>query len=74
VVERWLMIVDDVVVNVCLWDGDTDSWTPPDGAVMERQEGQVGIGWERIDGVWTAPQALIDEAEAWAEFTTDQVP
>jgi hypothetical protein len=49
------MIVNDVVVNVCLWDGDTDSWQPPDGALMERHEGQADMRWQRIDGVWTAP-------------------
>jgi hypothetical protein len=68
------MIVDDVVVNVCLWDGDTDSWQPPDGALMERYEGQADMRWSRVDGQWVPPTHGIDEAEAWAEFTTDQVP
>jgi hypothetical protein len=62
------MIVDDVVVNVCLWDGDTDSWTPPDGAVMERHEGQAEIGWERIDDTWfPAPSTDPPDVDAPGE-------
>jgi hypothetical protein len=29
---------------------------------------------DAANAVGLEPQALIDEAEAWAEFTTDQVP
>jgi hypothetical protein len=29
---------------------------------------------DAANAVGLDPQALIDEAEAWAEFTTDQVP
>jgi hypothetical protein len=46
-VNRWAMIQDGVVVNVCLWDGDTNTWQPPEGYLMEPvPEGSgAGIGW-----------------------------
>lgn len=28
------MIQENVVTNVCLWDGNTETWTPPSDATM----------------------------------------
>ena len=46
-VSNWAMIQDSVVVNVCIWDGDTNTWQPPEGYLMVViPEGSgVGIGW-----------------------------
>ena len=41
------MILDNVVNNLVLWDGDTATWQPPEGYLMEVvPEGSgVNIGW-----------------------------
>jgi hypothetical protein len=48
-VSNWAMIQDSVVDNVCLWDGDTNTWQPPEGYLMEPlpdpNTNSVGIGW-----------------------------
>jgi hypothetical protein len=46
-VEAWAMILTDIVENVILWDGDTNTWQPPEGYLMEPvPEGSgVGPGW-----------------------------
>jgi hypothetical protein len=47
-------IQDGLVVNVSVWDGESD-WTPQ-GEVVEIPEGQiVGIGWSYLDEKFTAP-------------------
>jgi hypothetical protein len=47
-------IQDGLVVNVSVWDGESD-WTPQ-GEVVEIPEGEiVGIGWSYLDGKFTAP-------------------
>jgi len=48
-VSNWAMILNGIVDNVCLWDGDTNTWQPPAGYLMEpipdpNTDG-VGIGW-----------------------------
>jgi hypothetical protein len=54
-IERWAMIRDGIVENVCNWDGLTTTWQPPDGVQMQQAPDHVGIGWT-YDGVdWTAP-------------------
>ena len=54
-VERWLIIADDTVVNVCLWDGDLATWQPEPGTSVERWTGQAWQGWTRVDGEWGPP-------------------
>jgi hypothetical protein len=46
-VETWAMILIDIVENIILWDGDTNTWQPPEGYLMEPvPEGSgVGPGW-----------------------------
>lgn len=53
--ERWAMIKNNVVINVCNWDGNTQTWQPPEGIEMQPAGDLVGIGW-RWDGEnWLEP-------------------
>jgi hypothetical protein len=36
--QNYLIIQENVVTNVCVWDGDVNTWTPPAGATMLVQE------------------------------------
>lgn len=36
-IENYLIIEQNIVTNVCVWDGDTDTWTPPEGSVWVPQ-------------------------------------
>jgi hypothetical protein len=60
-VERWLIIADDTVVNVCLWDGDLATWQPESGTSVERWTGQAWTGWTRVAGEWVPPVYPDDE-------------
>lgn len=44
--SRYAIVKDGAVVNICLWDGDTKKWTPPEGAIAVPAERDVGIGWK----------------------------
>jgi hypothetical protein len=37
-IQTYLMIQEDVVTNVCWWDGNTQTWQPPQDATMLIQE------------------------------------
>jgi len=46
--NKWAIVrqSDNVVVNVCIWDGNTDTWSPPDGCFVISLEDKVaGPGW-----------------------------
>lgn len=53
-VERWAMIKDGTVINVCLWDGQLSTWQPPEGIEMQLAPDQVAIDWT-YDGEWHEP-------------------
>ena len=58
---NWLVIRNDRVVNVIVWDG-ISPYDPGDGIELVPSDDTpgVGIGWTRIDGTWTAPEILDD--------------
>lgn len=52
---RYAMIKDGIVQNICLWDGDTTKWTPPEGMIVIPAPDNVGIGWTYDGANWAAP-------------------
>ncbi len=52
--SRYGVLSGTEVVNVVLWDGETE-WTPPDGCTAVACPDNVGPGWTFEDGAWTAP-------------------
>lgn len=51
------IIENGVVVNVVVWDGDTENWTPPENQTAERiEEGvEACIGYKFEGGTFIAP-------------------
>ncbi len=41
------MVKDGVVINLIEWDGNTETWPPPEGVVMVLTEpdAYIDIGW-----------------------------
>jgi hypothetical protein len=60
--NRYLVIENDLVTNVVVWDGESE-WIAPDGAVIEQAEDHIGIGWRKVDGQWIAPEPLVLPSE-----------
>ena len=43
--QNYLIIENNVVTNVCLWDGDTTKWTPPANSITLVQSTTPAIIW-----------------------------
>lgn len=44
--QNYLMIQENVVTNICLWDGDVNTWQPPLNATMLVLETTPTKVWE----------------------------
>lgn len=53
---RYAIVVDGLVVNVILWDGESEY---PEELVPCPEE--ASIGWSFLDGEWSAPEPEIVE-------------
>jgi hypothetical protein len=53
--QTYLQIENGVVTNVCLWDGDTNTWQPPADAIMLVKSTTPCMVWEQVivDGTVT---------------------
>jgi GH25 family lysozyme M1 (1,4-beta-N-acetylmuramidase) len=47
--KTYAHIIDGAVVNVSLWDGESD-WTPAEETVEIPEGVSAGIGWDYVDG------------------------
>lgn len=53
--KRYAIVVDDVIVNMVVWDGVTD-WHPAEGyAVLAPDTVSARIGWKYINGEFIDP-------------------
>ena len=52
--KTYAVIENNTVVNVVLWDGESE-WSPDNGVAIPAADG-VGIGWSYADGAFTAPE------------------
>jgi hypothetical protein len=44
-IQNYLIIESNVVNNICVWDGDTSTWTPPVDATMLVQSTTPALVW-----------------------------
>jgi hypothetical protein len=44
--QNYLVVEADVVTNICVWDGDTNTWQPPADATMLIQEDTNALVWQ----------------------------
>ena len=47
-IQNYLIIENNVVTNVCLWDGDVNTWQPPADATMLIQSTVPAMVWEAV--------------------------
>lgn len=55
--KTWALIENNVVVNVIVWDGESE-WTPPDGQALVDLTGidpEPGPGWLYENGAFSPP-------------------
>ena len=54
-IQNYLVVESNAVTNVVVWDGNTETWTPPNDAIMLVQSTTPTMVWEKtkVDGVVT---------------------
>ena len=52
---RYAMIKDGIVQNICIWDGDTTKWQPPEEMTVIPAPDYVGVGWGYDGATWAEP-------------------
>lgn len=58
--KNYLIIENNVVSNIVLWDGNTDTWTPPINSLVLAQDTTPAIVW--VFDYTTAPySAKLEE-------------
>ena len=48
VVQNYLIIENNVVTNIVLWNGDTTQWTPPSSSIALIQATTPAMVWEAV--------------------------
>jgi hypothetical protein len=62
-IMNYVMVQDDVVVNIIDWDG-VAPYTPPEGCELHAWEGPVNIGWAWVGGAPVDPNPPPPPPEA----------
>jgi hypothetical protein len=54
---RYVLVKDNVVYNAILWDGNLETWQPPDDGTIAIQNSSAGIGdwWEESESRFYRP-------------------
>ena len=67
--QNYLMIQENVVTNICLWNGNTQTWQPPANATMLVQATTPTKIWElnaeKTDYVLTDSVGAADIGFTW---------
>lgn len=48
ITQQYLIIEQNVVTNVVMWNGDTTQWTPPQGPIAIPQSTTPAMLWEAV--------------------------
>lgn len=77
--QNYLMIQDNVVTNICFWNGDTSQWQPPQDATMLVQATTPTKIWqlnaEKTEYVLTESIGNADIGFTWdGSFATTNQP
>ena len=76
--QNYLMVENDVVTNICVWDGDINTWSPPADATMLIQATTPAMVWQlnadKTDWVLTEVLGVGDIGFTWdgTVVTTNQ--
>lgn len=58
--QNYLMIQENVVTNICVWDGNTATWQPPQDATMLVQETTPTKIWDLVNQEYVLVDSVGD--------------
>ena len=54
---KYAVIKNGIVENICLWDGNKKTWTPPaDVEMVDVSKEFIDLGWEYKNKKFTVPK------------------
>ena len=56
--QNYLIVETDVVTNLVIWDGDTNTWTPPADATMLVQLTTPAMVWQWNGTDWVLGEVI----------------
>jgi hypothetical protein len=59
--KNYLVVQNNVVTNCVIWDGNTQSWTPPSDATMLIQETTPAMIWVNTSAIDKTPNYVLTE-------------
>lgn len=59
--KNYLEVKNNVVVNIIVWDGDTNIWTPPTDMTLLVQETTPAIVWVNTKFINESPNWVLQE-------------
>ena len=48
ITQNYLIIESNIVTNICIWNGDTTEWTPPQGSIALIQATTSAMIWQPV--------------------------
>jgi hypothetical protein len=57
-IENYLIVENDIVINIVLWDGNTQTWMPPENSIALAQAITPAMIWSLPTE--TIPSVLIE--------------
>lgn len=48
----------NIVENVCVWDGNTETWTPPEGYTVLPQDETPAMVWKLLNGEYVLAEEI----------------
>jgi hypothetical protein len=59
--QNYLIVENNVVINVCLWDGNVNTWTPPANTTMLVQATTPALIWKQSEPLTTPITYSLEE-------------
>jgi len=70
--QNYLIIESNVVTNIVVWDGNTNTWQPPSNSIQLTQDNTPAIVWELDKTVTPYAYKLVEQIGVGAiGFTWD---
>lgn len=57
-IQNYLILENNVVINLVVWDGNTDTWTPPENTTCLVQATTPAMIWQYNNPTWVLTEVM----------------
>jgi len=69
--KNYLVIENGIVVNAVVWDGNTETWTPPENLILMAEDAAKVKGWSWNAGIKDWEAYVADNVQPGIGFAWD---